>query len=73
MEEEKGVGFHEHVFLSHLIRDFPTGPIRHYMELVVAGLSKNPYISVSEKHGHIEWYRDFLADKQKLIEESIEA
>ncbi|ELU17585.1 hypothetical protein CAPTEDRAFT_160296 [Capitella teleta] len=73
MDEEAQVGFHEHVFLSHLITDFPKGPIRHYMELVATGLSKNPHMTVQEKHGHIEWYREYFADKQKLVDELIEA
>ena len=31
--EEDKVGFHEYVFLDHLIKDFPSkGPIRHFMD-----------------------------------------
>ena len=72
-EEEAKVGFHEHVFLAHLVTDFPKGPIRHFMELVAAGLSQNPYLSVREKHAHIDWYRQFFQDKQKLVDELVEA
>lgn len=74
---EKHVGFHEHVFLDHLIKDgFPeSGPIRRFMELVVVGLSKNPYMGVEKKRGHIEWFRNYFAgrfeeiDKLKQIDE----
>ena len=37
------------------------GPVRHFMELVVNGLSKNPYYSVQEKHQFIEEYRKFFS------------
>ena len=73
MEEEEKVGFHEHVFLDHLITDFPKGPIRHFMELVVVGLSKNPYLKVQEKHAHIDWYRQYFKSKERIVEELVEA
>ena len=71
MEHEENVGFHEHVFLEHLLADgFPTkGPVRHFMELVCVGLSKNPYLTVQQKHEHIDWFRDYFKSKQKIMEE----
>lgn len=36
------------------------GPVRHFMELVVNGLSKNPYYTVEEKHQFIDEYRRFF-------------
>lgn len=30
------------------------------MELVVAGLSKNPHYTVAEKREHIEWYKNYF-------------
>ncbi|XP_069115204.1 uncharacterized protein [Argopecten irradians] len=70
--EEENVTFDEHVFLEPLIEDFPKkGPIRHFMELVVAGLSKNPHMSVKEKHEHIEWYRNYFTQNQHLMEEEL--
>ena len=71
MEHEQNVGFHEHVFLEHLLVDgFPSkGPIRHFMELVCVGLSKNPYLTVQQKHDHISWFRDYFKSKQRVLDE----
>ncbi|XP_067141095.1 small ribosomal subunit protein mS31 [Centruroides vittatus] len=70
LEEEKKVGFHEHVFLEPLLEGFPKkGPIRHFMELVVVGLSKNPYVTVERKKEHIEWYRQYFKDKENILKE----
>lgn len=71
LEEEKKVGFHEHVFLErHLEGWCPRrGPIRHFMELVCTGLSKNPYLTVERKKAHIEWYKNYFAEKEELLKE----
>ena len=46
MDEEAKVGFHEHIFLQRWLQDFPhTGPVRHFMDLVVVGLSRNPWVT----------------------------
>ena len=72
MEDEAQVGFHEHVFLEHLLKDFPQkGPIRHFMELVIVGLSKNPYLTVQQKHEHVAWFRDYFEDKYHLIDDLV--
>jgi len=71
MKEEAKVGFHEHIFLERLLEEFPKkGPIRHFMELVVVGLSHNPYFTVKEKHDHIAWFSNYFKDKYHLIEET---
>lgn len=68
MDEEAKVGFHEHVFLDHLISDFPKkGPVRHFMELVLVGLSKNPYLTVQQKKDHIEWFRNYFKEKEDVL------
>ncbi|XP_075217613.1 mitochondrial ribosomal protein S31 [Lycorma delicatula] len=71
LEEEKKVYFSEHVHLEkHLEGWCPTkGPIRHFMELVCVGLSKNSWLTVNEKVDHICWFRDFFRDKAALIKE----
>ncbi|XP_022915909.1 small ribosomal subunit protein mS31 [Onthophagus taurus] len=71
MEEEKNIYFAEHVFLEKHLEPWcpPKGPIRHYMELVCVGLSKNPYMSVKHKKEHIEWYKEYFTDKEKLLAE----
>ena len=71
-EEEEKTGFHEHVFLEHLIGDFPKkGPIRHFMDLVLIGLSKNPYLSVKQKKEHIDWFRDYFEKRKHVTDEAI--
>jgi len=57
LEAEKAIGFHEHVFLErHLSPWCPkAGPIRHFMELVCVGLSKNPHITAQRKRDVIQW------------------
>ena len=58
---EENVGFDEHVFLEHLLDDFPqTGNIQQFMELVVTGLQQNPHLTVQEKKEHIEWFREYF-------------
>lgn len=71
MDDETNVFFTEHVFLEPLIDEWcPTkGPIRHFMELVCIGLSKNPFLTVSEKKDHINWFRQYFYEKNKLLNE----
>lgn len=71
MEEESNVHFSEHIFLERHLKDWcPTkGPIRHYMELVCVGLSKNPYMTVNEKIDHITWYKEYFSEKTQLLRE----
>lgn len=68
--EEEAVGFDEHVFLEHLLDDFPkAGNIRQFMELVVTGLQQNPYLSVEDKKEHIEWFKDYF---QNIPDEQVQ-
>ncbi|KAM9846350.1 small ribosomal subunit protein mS31 isoform 2-T2 [Aulostomus maculatus] len=71
LEEEAAVPFHEHIFLEkHLEDGFPTqGPVRHFMELVVAGLSKNPNLTVQQKKEHISWFRDYFHQKESVLQQ----
>ncbi|KAG7515118.1 28S ribosomal protein S31, mitochondrial [Solea senegalensis] len=72
LEEEASVHFHEHIFLDeHLKEGFPRqGPVLHFMELVVAGLSKNPYLTVQQKKEHISWFRDYFHQKEDVLKEA---
>lgn len=71
LEEESKVYFTEHVFLEEHLEPWcpPKGPIRHFMELVCVGLSKNPYLTVQDKKEHIEWYRNYFDEKKALLQE----
>nr|CAH0110864.1 unnamed protein product [Daphnia galeata] len=72
LEEEAQVGFHEHVFLEpHLKPWCPRrGPVRHFMELVIIGLSKNPYITVAQKKEHINWFCNFFEAQRSILIET---
>lgn len=71
MHEESEVFFAEHVFLEPLIDEWcpKKGPIRHFMELVCVGLSKNPFLSIEEKKDHINWFRQYFYEKNQLLNE----
>lgn len=71
MEEEQSVHFSEHVFMERHLKGWcpKSGPIRHFMELVCVGLSKNPYLTVEEKLDHIMWYREYFESKQDVLQE----
>lgn len=67
---EDDVEFYEHIFLDKYLEDFPKrGPIRHFMELVTCGLSKNPYLTVKQKVEHIEWFQNYFKEKEELLKE----
>ncbi|XP_009871270.1 PREDICTED: 28S ribosomal protein S31, mitochondrial [Apaloderma vittatum] len=67
---EDDAEFHEHIFLEKHLEDFPKqGPIRHFMELVICGLSKNPYLSVKQKIEHIEWFHKYFEEKKEFLQE----
>ncbi|XP_075419005.1 small ribosomal subunit protein mS31 [Tenrec ecaudatus] len=69
--DDDGSAFHEHIFLDKHLEDFPKqGPIRHFMELVTCGLSKNPDLSVKQKIEHIEWFRNYFSEKKDILKES---
>ncbi|XP_038617567.1 28S ribosomal protein S31, mitochondrial [Tachyglossus aculeatus] len=69
--DDDGADFHEHIFLDKYLEDFPKqGPIRHFMELVTCGLSKNPYLSVKQKAEHIEWFRNYFHEKTDILKEN---
>ncbi|KAK2492875.1 hypothetical protein MC885_005039 [Smutsia gigantea] len=69
--DDNGSEFHEHIFLDKYLEDFPKqGPIRHFMELVTCGLSKNPYLSVKQKIEHIEWFRNYFNEKREILKEN---
>ncbi|EDW70430.1 small ribosomal subunit protein mS31 [Drosophila virilis] len=73
MHEEANVDFSEHIFLEqHLEGWCPNkGPIRHFMELVCVGLSKNPYVTAQEKKEHILWFRDYFEAKKDILKDLI--
>lgn len=73
LDEEAKVDFTEHIFLEQHLEGWcpERGPVRHFMELVCVGLSKNPYITAQEKKEHILWYRDYFESKKELLKQVI--
>ncbi|KAH9503662.1 28S ribosomal protein S31, mitochondrial [Bulinus truncatus] len=68
MHEERKYSFQDHVFFDQYLTKFPEkGPIRKFMELVTLGLSMNPYITVPEKHEHIQWFAEYFGQKQEVL------
>ncbi|KAL3117113.1 hypothetical protein niasHT_007516 [Heterodera trifolii] len=66
--EEEKYSFVDHVFLETELAKYKlprSGPVAHFMELVVNGLSRNPYMSVKKKHEHLEWYAGYFNDALK--------
>lgn len=69
-DEEHKTDFTEHVMLEmHLDWCPQKGPIRHFMELVCVGLSKNNFLSAKEKKDHIMWYKGYFEEKKDLLGE----
>ncbi|CAG0885722.1 unnamed protein product, partial [Cyprideis torosa] len=70
LEDEKAVSWHEHVFLDEHLEGWcpESGPIRHFMELVCIGLSKNPYITAAYKRETIEWYKNYFDEKKDFLQ-----
>ncbi|CAG9770549.1 unnamed protein product [Ceutorhynchus assimilis] len=71
LEEESKVYFADHIFLEEHLEPWcpPRGPIRHFMELVCVGLSKNNYLTVQAKKEHIEWFKNYFEEKKQLLQE----
>lgn len=71
MEDEQNVYFADHVFLEPFLDDWcpRQGPIRHFMELVCVGLSKNHFLTATEKRAHIEWFKSYFSEKIDLLKE----
>ncbi|XP_071819771.1 small ribosomal subunit protein mS31-like [Apostichopus japonicus] len=71
LEEEQKIPFHEHVFLEQHLEGFPNIPeIINFMELVLIGLGKNPFLTVQQKKEHIEWFRHYFENKLDVLKES---
>lgn len=71
LDEEANVDFSEHIFLEQYLEPWcpDKGPIRHFMELVCVGLSKNYHITAKEKKEHILWYKDYFESKKDLLKD----
>lgn len=58
---EESTGFDEHVFLDHLLEEFPEeGPVFKFMELVITGLQQNPHLNIEEKTSQVLWFKEYF-------------
>ena len=73
LEEEKQVPFYKHVFLVSKLNEggwcAARGPVRNFMVAVCSALSMNPYLTVTEKEEHINWFRDYFVEKRDLLQQ----
>jgi len=70
MDAEKEIPFEDHVFLDHLLDDFPENEyIRSFMSNVVAALARNPWMTVDRKHQIIKSYKEYFEEKKNVYEE----
>lgn len=71
MDSEQQVPFEDHVFLDHLLDDFPKNQeIRNFMALVVSGLGKNPWMTVERKHEIIRFHKEYFESKRDIYKEA---
>lgn len=60
----------DHVFLEPYWKkqQVPSSKsIEAFMELVLTGLSKNPYMSVAKKREHIDWFGHYFKEQMSSI------
>lgn len=63
--------FQEHIFLEKWLVGVPEkGPIRQFMELLLLGLSNNPYITVERKKETFEWFKRYFAEQKHILEKA---
>lgn len=59
--------FSEHFFLNERLDWCPSkGPIRRFMDLVIGGLTNNPYLGVNDKLQHLSFYENYFGSKIKV-------
>uniref|UniRef100_A0A914YI41 Small ribosomal subunit protein mS31 n=1 Tax=Panagrolaimus superbus TaxID=310955 RepID=A0A914YI41_9BILA len=65
--EEEEISFMDHIFLEPYLAKYnlpKSGPVAHFMELVCVGLSKNPFMSVTKKHEHLDAFAQYFNPQQ---------
>lgn len=68
LDEEAKVPFYKHVLLDQHLEGLPeSGPVRQFMELVLIGLSQNPYLTIERKKASIEWYKNFFYEREEVL------
>lgn len=62
------MSFVDHVFLQSFWKkqNVPySKSVEQFMELILIGLSKNPYMKVEKKREHITWFGNYFKDAIK--------
>lgn len=71
-DDEAQCSFADHIFFENQLNWCPKrGVLRNFMDLVCTGLSKNPHLTVREKHEHIAWYKEYFEAKRNILERAI--
>lgn len=71
LEAEQKVPFEDHVFLDHLLEDFPKNSgIRTFMKTVISGLARNNWMPVDRKHEIIKFYKDYFEEKRETYKQA---
>ncbi|XP_074594109.1 mitochondrial ribosomal protein S31 [Brevipalpus obovatus] len=70
LEEQAKVPFYEHVLLDDLLEDLPDSePVKEYMELVMVGITNNPYTTPERKKTLVRWYVDYFKKRESLLQQ----
>lgn len=74
LDDELQTSFTEHIFLQEYIESWcpKKGAVHNFMELICIALSKNPYLSVQQKHDHLDWYRNYFDEKRDILQRIIQ-
>lgn len=68
------MSFVDHIFIEEYCNKHKipkSKAVEHFMELVLVGLSKNPYMSIEKKREHVDWFANYfkeaMAGKYKKV------
>lgn len=71
LDAERQVPFEEHVFLEKHLEDFPQNEaVRAFMGFIVAGLARNPWMTVDRKREAIKYYKDYFESKRDIYKQA---
>lgn len=71
LEAETQEPFEDHIFLDHLLEEFPDNEnIRSFMKNVISGLSRNSWMTVERKHEVIRFYKDYFEENMDTYKQA---
>ena len=67
MEREQQIPFEEHVFLERHLEGFPQNEhVQTFMRLILAGLARNPWMTVERKQEAIKFHKEYFESKREM-------